>query len=303
LHYREGDDTAKMGRRRVLRALDRWQVALKAARFRQAGLPPHFDEPVRVADPEDAKPPARRIIDELRDGLARAFPFVLFMWVLTGAIQPAIDMGAGEKERGTMETLLISPASRAEIVLGKFLAVSIFASVAGIWNLLFFGGGAVLVGLIWPDFVLMRPAGLFWCAALTPAVACLFAAVCLALGVYAKSTKEGQYYLMPMFLVVVPLIFLSMTPGVDLNLLTSFIPLTGAALLLQKFLAVSSEPPPLAYLAPVLLGLAGWAALALRWAVYQFSREEVLFREAERFELRLWLRSLFRRPEKPAGGG
>ncbi len=54
---------------------------------------------------------------------ARLFPFLLVMMSLTGAFYPAVDLCAGEKERGTMETLLISPASRAEIVLGKFLTV------------------------------------------------------------------------------------------------------------------------------------------------------------------------------------
>ena len=54
---------------------------------------------------------------------SRLFPFLLVMMSLTGAFYPAVDLCAGEKERGTMETLLISPASRAEIVLGKFLTV------------------------------------------------------------------------------------------------------------------------------------------------------------------------------------
>ena len=54
---------------------------------------------------------------------AKLFPFLLVMMSLTGAFYPAIDLCAGEKERGTMETLLISPASRAEIVLGKFFTV------------------------------------------------------------------------------------------------------------------------------------------------------------------------------------
>src|SRR5262249_35704395 len=60
---------------------------------------------------------------------AKVFPFLLVMMSLTGAFYPAIDLCAGEKERGTMETLLISPASRAEIVLGKFLTIML-ASMA-----------------------------------------------------------------------------------------------------------------------------------------------------------------------------
>ncbi len=57
------------------------------------------------------------------------------MMSLTGAFYPAIDLCAGEKERGTMETLLISPASRAEIVLGKFLTVVLASMMTALLNL------------------------------------------------------------------------------------------------------------------------------------------------------------------------
>ena len=67
---------------------------------------------------------------------------MLVMWSLAGALYPAIDLCAGEKERGTMETLLISPANRVEIVAGKFLAVWTLATVTAWWNLLWMGGGS-----------------------------------------------------------------------------------------------------------------------------------------------------------------
>src|SRR5439155_7211968 len=66
---------------------------------------------------------------------ARLFPFLLVMMALTGAFYPAIDLCAGEKERGTMETLLISPASRTEIVLGKFLTVFLASVATALLNL------------------------------------------------------------------------------------------------------------------------------------------------------------------------
>src|SRR5206468_5173560 len=66
---------------------------------------------------------------------ARLFPFLLVMMSLTGAFYPAVDLCAGEKERGTMETLLISPASRAEIVVGKFLTVVLASMATALLNL------------------------------------------------------------------------------------------------------------------------------------------------------------------------
>ncbi len=70
---------------------------------------------------------------------SRLFPFLLVMMSLTGAFYPAIDLCAGEKERGTMETLLISPASRAEIVMGKFLTVVLASMMTALLNLVSMG--------------------------------------------------------------------------------------------------------------------------------------------------------------------
>ena len=109
--------------RRLTGVLQPGPTEVKAARFARAGLPADFDTPVEVRDPHSEKPAEKKVFDELRDVLVKVIPFLLVMWMLTGSIYPAIDMTAGEKERGTMETLLISPAERTEIVFGKFLAV------------------------------------------------------------------------------------------------------------------------------------------------------------------------------------
>ena len=60
---------------------------------------------------------------------------MLFIWALTGAFYPAIDLCAGEKERGTLETLLVSPAERREIVWGKLLTIMSFSIVTALLNL------------------------------------------------------------------------------------------------------------------------------------------------------------------------
>src|SRR5207237_1341389 len=70
---------------------------------------------------------------------SRLFPFLLVMMSLTGAFYPAVDLCAGEKERGTMETLLICPASRTEIVLGKFLTVVLASIMTALLNIISMG--------------------------------------------------------------------------------------------------------------------------------------------------------------------
>src|SRR5205807_9288208 len=77
--------------------------------------------------------------ESLLDLLVRTFPFMLVMWSLAGALYPAVDLCAGEKERGTMETLLISPAGREEIVLGKFLTIWVFSAASALFNLMSMG--------------------------------------------------------------------------------------------------------------------------------------------------------------------
>jgi sodium transport system permease protein len=277
-----------------------YRLTLRQARFARAGLPPDFDQVIAIRDPDQRKQPLQRTTDELRDALVRFFPFMLVMWSLAGALYPAIDLCAGEKERGTMETLLISPADRGEIVAGKFLAVWTLSAVTTWWNLLWMGGGGVLGGSLL-GLELVRPSGLVWCVVLTAPLAALFSALCLALGVYARSTKEGQYYLLPIILVTIPLVMMSLVPGIELSWKTSLIPVTGVCLLLQRLIFDTPGDTPWPYFAPVLLSLAACIGLALRWAVAQFHREDVLFRESERPDWRTWLRGLFRPPtgERP----
>ena len=142
---------------------------------------------------------------------SKILPFVLFIWALTGAFYPAVDLCAGEKERGTLETLLSSPALRSEIVWGKLLTVMTFSAATALLNLASLGftaryvvsqlqhaadGGRSAKGLDLPPLA----SALWLVAALVP-MSALFSALCLACAAFARSTKEGQYYLMPLLLV------------------------------------------------------------------------------------------------------
>lgn len=235
--------------------------------------------------------------------LAQIFPFVLVMWSLAGALYPAVDVCAGEKERGTMETLLISPASREEIVWGKFLTIWVFSSATAFLNMLSMGLTT------WQfsrqmSFNPFQPTIFLWGTLLLLPLSAFFSAISLAIGAYARSSKEGQYYLMPLFLLTMPLIFLTLAPGVELNPFYSMVPVTGVALLLRALMVAGlPESSHMLYFIPVLGPMVIYSWLALRWAIGQFQREEVLFREAERLDLRLWLSHLFRDKEAYPSAG
>lgn len=286
---RDGDNISKLAGRRVGGILNRWQVRLRGVRFARMGLPDRFDEPVEVVDPQEARPLVDKTIDQVRDTLVSVIPFLMIMWTLAGALHPAVDLTAGEKERGTMETLLITPAYRSEIVAGKFLAVTFFAYLSALWNMMWIAGGSVLLGGILNLQILSLP-GLAWCLLLSIPMAMVFSALCIALGVMAKSTKEGQYYLIPLFMVAMPLALWSLTPGLKLTLPLSLVPITGTSMIQQRLLSPASEPIPPECWAGVAVSLALSIFGSLALASWQFRREGVLFRDGDRMPLGVMVR-------------
>jgi sodium transport system permease protein len=195
------------------------------------------------------------------------------IWALTGAFYPAIDLCAGEKERGTLETLLSSPAERIEIVWGKLLTIMIFSMATAILNLASLAiTGSFLLGQLpqLPEFGPPPGLAIVWLLIALVPVSALFSALCLALAAFARSTKEGQYYLMPLVLVTMPLTILPMSPGVELSLGNSLIPVTGVVLLLRAMLEGNylSALPFIPLVVAVTLGCC-W--LAIRWATNQFN--------------------------------
>lgn len=208
-------------------------------------------------------------------------PYLLFILCLQGAMSPATDIGAGEKERGTLETLLISPIDRNKIVMGKFLTIAFagsmtalitVASMAG-WGLVLSQGMALQfvadfmgqIGVI--DFVLIF-------LMLVPVVA-IFAAVLLSISIYAKSFKEAQSYMVPLvFLVIVPVI-LALLPGVELKGGWAWVPLTNVALAMKELIKGTMDYFQLIAIFGSTVVIAG---AVLAFCVYWFKQEKVLFR-------------------------
>jgi sodium transport system permease protein len=280
---------------RVSDLIRNWQEAIGRQTLRDNDLPEAAAKPFEVGSTDVAEPAQRQAAV-----WSKILPFVLLIWALTGAFYPAIDLCAGEKERGTLETLLCSPAERTEIVTGKLLAVMLFSIATSLLNMASLGVTGLLVmrqfgGLGAPGIPTGLPplASLAWLAlALVPASA-LFSALCLALAAFARSSKEGQYYLMPLVLVTMPLMVLPMAPGVELTLGNSLIPLTGLILLLRMLLEGNLREA-LPFIPPVVIVTLLCCRVAMRWAADQFDSEQVLFRESERWDMRLWFKHLRR---------
>lgn len=208
-------------------------------------------------------------------------PYFIVILCFVGAIYPAVDLTAGEKERGTMETLLCSPLARTEIVLGKFLMVLSCALasvvVACVSMLLSFhfsglksGGGTADLGLTHVD-----PAGVAGVLVLIIPVAVLLSAILLTLGVWARSHREALTYMQPfMFLILVPAV-IGMLPGIELNAHYALVPILNLSLACREMLSGVWHSY---YLALIFISLSTYAALALALAVRMFNREAVIFR-------------------------
>jgi sodium transport system permease protein len=145
------------------------------------------------------------------------------------------------------------------------------------------------------SFPIISFGGLAWGALFAMPLAAFFSAIAIGLGVFARSSKEGQYYLVPLFLLVMPLTLWSMTPGLKLTLPLSCVPVTGLSLMLQRLISVAREPVPIVYWFGVVASLIACVLLSLWWASAQFRRESVLFREAEGPGLGGRLRGIFSR--------
>ena len=274
---------------RLSRVLDRWTDGIGEKNLLVGGIPISAARPFEVDMADVADDTAYR-------GAAmwsKILPVILLIWALTGAFYPAIDLCAGEKERGTLETLLSSPAGRTEIALGKLLTIMVFSMVTAVLNLASIALTGYLIFGRLAEFSAPPPTAVFWLLVALVPISAFFSALCLALAAFARSTKEGQYYLMPLLLLVMPLAVLPMSPGVELNLGSSLIPVTGVVLLLRNVLEGNGYQA-LEFLPVVLSVTLAACFLSIRWAVDQFNSEDVLFRESERLDVWLRLRHLMR---------
>ena len=293
------DEKSLIAFERVKEAFRNWEDEILSNRLTTAGLPSTLHTPVKIDQVDVA------VGEQLAANVwSKVFPAMLIIMSVTGAFYPAIDLGAGEKERGTMETLLICPATRAEIVMGKFFTVMLFSVSTALLNLGSMGmtgqymvsligganGSAKLAGMTFPPL-----ASLTWLVVLLMPLAALFSAICLALALFARSSKEGQHYLTPLLMVTMGLTVFCLSPAVEITPFYSVVPIVNVALLLKGLLLAPLNATPLyVYVIPVLISSIGYSLLALWWAIEMFANERVLFREAERFEPGLWLKHLMR---------
>jgi sodium transport system permease protein len=255
-----------MARRRVEEALDDYRRALLDSRERARGLAVGFTRALEVL-PRNVAPESRRS----GEVLGMILPFILVVMSLLGGFYPAIDLTAGEKERGTMQTLMCAPLRPTEIIVGKFFAVWTMALIAALANVV--GLAATLARIVPGQQLTVAPSAYVLTFLMLVPVTFIVAAVFLAVAAFARDFKDGQNFLTPVYMVLAMPAAMTMLPGMRLTAATTFVPVLNVALLIKSLL-LREAPAELVFL--TLTASAVYAMLAMVLAARVFQQEQVL---------------------------
>lgn len=207
-------------------------------------------------------------------------PYLFILFCFAGGLYPAIDLGAGEKERGTLETLLLSPVPRSYLVLGKFLVVFTTSIVSGVLSVSSIAAwimikGKNVSGELGEVIETIQMFDLVMIGTMMLPLAAVFAGVLLSVSIFAKSFKEAQNYTGVLTMLIVLPAASANLPGVVLNMKTAMIPLVNVSLAIKELAKGTID---YSVLGLIWLSTAVLAALATAFCVYWFQREDVLFR-------------------------
>src|SRR5215472_15497247 len=278
IDYYEGEIKSGFGAEHVEKSLKAYRDDLVKKRLEAKSLPASLIAPFDIKQ-ENVAPPEKV-------GGASIGSFIGYMVIIlsmTGAMYPAIDLTAGEKERGTMETILSSPISRLDLVLGKFLLIFSASLTTAILSVTSMGLSFAYLGHslskanasgagIQMNLGLMSVVAVFLMAL---PLAVLFAAVLMTIALFAKTYKEAQSYLTPMtFVVVIPAIA-SIMPGVELSPKLALVPILNTSLVCKEIITGTYHWNSIIM---IFASTCVYAAAAIFLAVKTFQRESVLFR-------------------------
>ena len=257
---------------RLQTALAQYNAAKSAAALQQRGVDPGILTPIRLVSRPLSSP-----AEAASNGFLSFFlPYILITMILTGGFSAALDSSAGERERKTLESLLLTPAPRSRVLLGKIGAVttvSLAAAIAAIGSMLFalsrisLGGSSFHVNL-----GVSATAVMIWLALL---LAISFSSLTLALGTLAKSFRQGQAYVTPLyFITIFPAAITLFIPDFNPNLAYYLIPILNAVLVLRD--AILHTQVDWAHLVVTTISLGATAVIAWVAARYLFTRESLL---------------------------
>jgi len=276
-YYDPTRQSAQIADIRVQTILAKYDAAKIAASLQQKGVDPSILNPL----PVNVHPLSSPVKAAGNSFLSFFLPYILITMSLTGGLSAALDTSAGERERRTLESLLLTPAPRSHVLVGKILAVSVIsltAALAAIASMLValsqiqFGGRE---GSAFPvDLSPLAAIVMIWLAVL---LAASFSSVTIALGTLARNFRQGQAYATPLyFITIFPASIVLFIPDFNPSLAYYLIPILNAVLVLRDAIVHSAVAWSSLIVTSASLLLLG--ALCFYAALRLFTREALLIR-------------------------
>lgn len=279
LYYYMAEIRSESAADRVEELIHKYRDTVVESRLAAKGLPATILVPVK-ASPENVAAPEK--VAGSRFGMM--IPYFIIILTMMGAMHPAMDLTAGEKERGTLETILVCAVGRSELVLGKFLLVLTTSLTTTITSLVSYSGTMILASSFAKDYIQeitrgqqysisLKAVGAIFLLALPLAV--FFSGALVAVSLFAKNYKEAQSYGGYMMMgAIFPALF-GMIPGIELSPMLALIPVVNVSLVAREIFTGSF---PTLFYTLTFVSTCAAAAIGLYAAVSLFQREDVLFR-------------------------
>ena len=279
--YSKDIDTFSQAKSIVSNIVDDYEESIRNNRLELLNLDENYVNPITINE-EDLTTE-----EESAGSIFGALLALFFvMYVISGSMYPAIDLGAGEKERGTMETLISTNISSVDIIIGKMLSVTSSAILTATFSMLGFAIPILVIFLFYADSVneylfgllsaIVNPVALIGVFVLIIPLSVFMGAFLLAISVYAKTPKEAGLLLGNVLIVfIIPCYIPLINPGLELDFVGALIPCYNLALITNNLIAGTVDW----FLYSVaLLSTIVYCIVAIYITYIMFDDENVIFR-------------------------
>jgi sodium transport system permease protein len=256
---------------RLMEVMNTYKSLVMGERLTKLGIEKAAVEPIDIKIQD-----VSTVREKLGNTIGGLFPYVLVIFSFMGCMYPAIDLFTNEKERGTLETILVTPANRLEILFGKMAVVSFIGFCSSLLSIvgLSFGLKQFSQGLP-QDIIgtlanLIEPANVIMLLLLIIPLMIFFAGILTMVTTYAKSYKEAQSIISPLMIIIILPAVVGLSPGVELNTVTAIIPITNISLATKEIISGNIN---YSLYALALGSLLVYAAISVFAASLWFSRE------------------------------
>ncbi len=274
LKYDTTEAKSRVAQKRVNQIIEKYKGEILLQRISRLNLQEEFLTPLILQEENIAT--AEKITGSF---LAVILPYLIIILIFAGAMHTAVDITAGEKERGTIATLLVSQISRLEIVLGKCFAVMLISFTSMVLGLLgltlaFLLGASIAGGIEGVNFGISINTIFLLFLVLFPLVG-LASAVLVMVGIFARNIREASSYITPIYMLTVFLGVISVSQGMELTGKMFLVPILNSSFVFKEILMgkIYWNHILITFSANIII-----AGLALLGATRLFTKEEVLFR-------------------------